>query len=85
MRYDVRIWGIMVYRAAAMQLLPIIFIAMLGTAAAAITAFVGRKWKRAAVWFGACFIIATCGFLLIQSWNRVMLKVQHDAATRAAR
>src|SRR4051794_109176 len=33
-------------RAAAIELVPIIFIAMLGAATAAIAALVGRKWKR---------------------------------------
>ena len=74
------------YRAAAIQLLPIIFIALLGTAAATIVALVSRKRRRAAAWFGACVVLATCGVLLIQSWNRVMLRVNQIApATQAAR
>jgi hypothetical protein len=73
-------------RAATIALFPIIFIAMLVTAAVAIAALVGRKWKRAAVWFGACVVITTCGVLLLQSWNRVMLRVNQMApATQAAR
>jgi TRAP-type C4-dicarboxylate transport system permease small subunit len=74
------------YRAAAIQLLPLIFIAALATAAAAVVALVGRKRKRAAAWFGACAVLVACGVLLLQSWNRVMLRVNQMApATQAAR
>src|SRR5439155_12588373 len=69
------------YRAAAIQLLSIIFIAMLGTAAAAIAAIISRRRKLAATWFGACLVVATSGVLLLESWNRVMLRVNQMAPT----
>ena len=69
-----------------MQFFPIILVCVLATVAASIVALVGRNWGRAAAWFFACVVLATLGVLLLQSWNRVMLRVNRMApATQVAR
>jgi hypothetical protein len=68
-----------------MRLFGIILIAMLGTAGAGLSALQRRKWKLAAGWLGACAMSVICGVLLLQSWNRVMLRVnQMPPATRVS-
>ena len=67
-------------------LFPIIFYAMLGTAAVAVVALADRKWKSAVAWAAACIILTACGMLVLRSWNAVMLRVnQITPSTQAVR
>ena len=54
-------------------------------ALAAVVEFVQGRWRRGTCWAvaSAVLLAAVIGYLL--SWNAVMLKVQHEATTRAGR
>jgi hypothetical protein len=74
------------YRAAAIGLLgPILLVALI-VGIAGVASLVDRKRVRGTVLLGACVFLLACGFLLLQSWNRVMLRVnQTSQPAEAAR
>ncbi len=56
----------------------------IGYGIAAVVAFIQRKWKRGLYKLAASAVLLGCVSYYLISWNAAMLKVQHDAATRAA-
>jgi len=53
---------------------------------AGVASIVNRKRLRGTLLLGACAVLLGCGFLLLQSWNRVMLQVnQTSQPAKAAR
>jgi hypothetical protein len=67
-----------------MSLLPPILIGMIAAGVATLVALARRRWMESAIWLGVLIVTSTAGVLLLQSWNRVMLKVDADYRARQA-
>jgi hypothetical protein len=67
-----------------MSLLPPILIAIVVAGISMLVALARRRWRECLIWLGALIAMSTVGVLLLQSWNRVMLKVDADYRARQA-
>lgn len=70
------------YGATAIPIFQVIFLAIAVAGIGTLISHVQRNWKRSAVWFGVFVVTVVLGLLLLQSWNRVMLKVDADYRTK---
>ena len=57
----------------------------IGFAIAGILSLAKARWRSAAIRFAISFASLAVLVYVLLSWNAVMLQVQHDATTRAAR
>jgi hypothetical protein len=63
---------------ATIQIFGLILCLFVATVVGAVVSLTRRQWRRAANWTAALIVSATLGVLLLQPWNRVMLKVDAD-------
>jgi hypothetical protein len=64
--------------AVAIPIFQFMYVAVIVAAIGTLVALVQRRWKRSAIWLGALIVTTTLAVLLLQSWNRVMTKVDAD-------